>query len=481
MLTQRFYRVVLFVIIIGLFALLPMLDLTVVEGSAQQVKAAASTQFDSLLPLISAKYAPAQSIFGVEMFEINDAAGQKQMVEAGNSWVRRNALYWVNAEAFEGEYKWWFQPRLSREIINASNHGFEMILVVRKAPDWALETPGEDFGRIRADKIEAFANFMYEAVKWYGQPPYNVKYWQIWNEPEVVPGGQQAGNINGCWGDPNEPYYGGAYYADVLKQVYPKIKAADPEAKVVVGGILMDCNNSPDCPNYLEGILNHDDANDGANYFDVLGFNAYDYYFDALGKYGNPNWYSKWDTSSTYSGPVVRAKLTYIRDLFTKYNVHGKTLINTEGALLCGNTGLEPTCLTGEYELTKAYYLAQLFSTSLAEGLEANIWYSLTGWRGSGLFDAFMNPLPAYYAFNIANTELKDATFARHITEFAGLQGYEFNRQGQLIWILWAQTASGSTITLPGTPSKIIDALGIPESISGTNLNVTVKPLWIEW
>ena len=231
MFTQRFYRVVLFVIIIGLFALLPMLDLTVVEGSAQQVKAAASTQFDSLLPLISAKYAPAQSIFGVEMFEINDAAGQKQMVEAGNSWVRRNALYWVNAEAVEGEYKWWFQPRLSREIINASNHGFEMILVVRKAPDWALETPGEDCGRIRADKIEAFANFMYEAVKWYGQPPYNVKYWQIWNEPEVVPGGQQAGNINGCWGDPNEPYYGGAYYADVLKQVYPKIKAADPEAE----------------------------------------------------------------------------------------------------------------------------------------------------------------------------------------------------------------------------------------------------------
>ena len=234
-------------------------------------------------------------------------------------------------------------------------------------------------------------------------------------------------------------------------------------------------------PKLFGGTLNHDDANDGANYFDVLGFNAYDYYFDALGKYGNPNWYSKWDTSSTYSGPVVRAKLAYIRDLFTKYNVHGKTLINTEGALLCGNTGLEPTCLTGEYELTKAYYLAQLFSTSVAEGLEANIWYSLTGWRGSGLFDAFMNPLPAYYAFNIANAELKDATFARHITEFAGLQGYEFNRQGQLIWILWAQTASGSTITLPGTPSKIIDALGIPESISGTNLNVTVKPLWIEW
>ena len=174
MLSQRLSRVVIVTIIIGLLAILPIFDLTSIEGNTQRVKAAASDQFDSLLPLIFAKYAPAKSVSGVEMYEINDAAGQKKMVEVGNTWVRRNALYWVNAEAVEGEYKWWFQPRLSQEIINASNHGFEMILVVRKAPDWALEKPGLDCGRIRADKIEAFANFMYKAVKWYGQPPYNV-------------------------------------------------------------------------------------------------------------------------------------------------------------------------------------------------------------------------------------------------------------------------------------------------------------------
>ena len=39
----------------------------------------------------------------------------------------------------------------------------------------------------------------------------------------------------------NDPYYGGGYYAEMLKIVYPQIKAADPEAQILIGGLLLFC------------------------------------------------------------------------------------------------------------------------------------------------------------------------------------------------------------------------------------------------
>ena len=44
----------------------------------------------------------------------------------------------------------------------------------------------------------------------------------------------------GCWDDPEDAYYGGEYYAEMLKVVYPVIKEADPEAKVLFGGLLYE-------------------------------------------------------------------------------------------------------------------------------------------------------------------------------------------------------------------------------------------------
>ncbi len=49
--------------------------------------------------------------------------------------------------------------------------------------------------------------------------------------------------IFGCWGDPNDKtYYGGEYYAEMLKRAYPAVKAANPQAIVLNGGLLLDCD-----------------------------------------------------------------------------------------------------------------------------------------------------------------------------------------------------------------------------------------------
>ena len=126
---------------------------------------------------------------------------------------------------------------------------------------------------------------MHALVARYSVALYNIKYWELWNEPDIASSNFPGDNLFGCWGDPNDPYYGGGYYADMLREVYPQIKAADPQGQVLVGGLLLDCdprlgagcekvknNNQPS--KFLEGIL----RKNGVPFFDGVSFHAYDYY-----------------------------------------------------------------------------------------------------------------------------------------------------------------------------------------------------------
>ena len=161
---------------------------------------------------------------------------------------------------------------------------------------------------------------MEEAVTRYSKPPYNVKYWELGNEPDVDPANMPPNAVYGCWGNINDPYYGGGYYAELLKAIYPRIKVADPDAQVLIGGLLLDCDptNPPIDANtglprnctpsrFLEGIL----LNGGGEFFDSVSFHAYDYYGSNLGEYSNANWHSSWNTT----GPVLTAKVNYLRKL----------------------------------------------------------------------------------------------------------------------------------------------------------------------
>ncbi|HEX9090337.1 MAG TPA: hypothetical protein VF831_02555, partial [Anaerolineales bacterium] len=168
-----------------------------------------------------------------------------------------------------------------------SNH-ITPIMLIGDTPDWALKT-GFTCGAVAQDKFPALANFAYDLVKRYSVPPFNVRYWELWNEPD-------AAGLLGCWGDPTDrDYYGGYYYGQMIKAVYPSIKLADPQAQVLVGGLLLDCNPDPNFPQpppkdctpskFLKGIL----ESGAGPYFEGVSFHAYDYY-SGTGTYWNPNW-----------------------------------------------------------------------------------------------------------------------------------------------------------------------------------------------
>jgi hypothetical protein len=438
------------------------------------------------LPFV-AKRAPVFDTFGVEIYRISNAYGLQKAIEAGTIWVRRNGLLWSEVEATQGTYQW--NASLEQELKTAQQNGMQVILVVRGTPTWARQYSDYPCGRIKSDALDEFAEFLYQAVKRYSVPPYNVKYWQIWNEPDAprLLAYRNTDSVYGCWGDPNDPYYGGGYYAEVLKVVYPRMIQAAQEVntsiKVVVGGLLMGCNpNIADkCADtqslYLEGIL----QNGGGNYFDMVAFHAYDFYYSRLGQYGNENWGARWNEST-----VIAKKAQFLRDILSRYNTV-KPLIVTEAALKCGQTGDEPFCQTDTLENTKAYYVAQNYALSRVEGIPLNIWYSLSStWANTALLDRSNNPKPAYYAYKVVREKLDGATFNRNITEYANVKGYEFLSHGKRIWFVWsiAEDANKNSlpvnITLPTTPSAIWDVFGNAVTPSAS-LTVEVKPLYIEW
>jgi hypothetical protein len=451
------------------------------------------------LPLVSNRF-PLETVFGVEMGQITTDGGLDQ-VAADTTWVRRNGVLWADVEPDEGIRNWETLAGLEQELRDASAKNLQVILIVRKTPVWAQKVsgPAAYCGPIKPEKLEAFGNFMYDLVSRYSPPPYNVKYWELWNEPDVDPAlaaYMGGGDIPfGCWGDSTKIYYGGEYYAEMLKAVYPRIKTADPQAQVLVGGLLLDCDprGSPSIctstghddrpPKFLEGIL----RNNGGAYFDGVGYHVYDTYQEALGQYSLWTWNSAWNTTSS----ATIAKARFIREVLDTYNISDKFIMNTEIAIVCGgfdDPPGQPPCEsepTSAFEQTKAYYVAQVYAAAIAEGLRANIWYSVLGWRNSGLLTSSGAPRPAYDSYQFARSELMNASFVGDIDSVntggvSGVKGYKFNRGDRTIWLLWSLDGTEHSISFSTLPRAIFDVFGnaLP---AGSPLDLTLMPLYIEW
>jgi hypothetical protein len=426
------------------------------------------------------------TVFGVHNTNINTIDGVMTMIQGGATWIRYGQLSWSDLQPYENSQPDWSSlDPLKGQLAAISPKQVNVILVVRNTPDWAQKYPGSTCGPILDSKIPAFAQFMHDLVLQLSVPPYNVKYWEIGNEPDTPVRTDNLDYLLGCWGEPGQPYYGGGYYAQMLKQVYPVIKLVDPQAKVLIGGLLLDCDpdhpvydshgNPKDCfpSRFLEGIV----AGGGGDYFDAVSYHAYDYFTD-LGNYYNPNW----NASSYTSGPSSIIRDQFVRSVLAKYGVTNKAFINTETALVCTLPGCADanSPVRQNYETTKAYYVAVDYASTLANGLAARIWYDIDGgWRYTGLLYN-RNPLPAYYAFKTASAELGYAKYVQDLTQFSGIKGYQFVHNNRVIWFLWSIDGIPHTLTLPSAPLQVLDSLGT--SITpGQSMTVGINPQYFEW
>lgn len=428
-----------------------------------------STSRQVFIPLVAVPMP--QTPFGAFLDAPTTDNGLSEMMSANVSWVHL-PFSWKAVEPQVGQRNWAAVSGFENILRAAASKRVNAIIYLQDTPAWALKA-GFVCGAVAPTKFADLGRFITDFVARYSSPPFNVKYFELWSEPDSP---SIPTSWLGCWGDPSDPtYYGGGYYGEMLKTAYPAIKAAYPSAQVIFGGLLLDCDPAichMPVNRFFEGAL----ADGAGNFFDGIAFHAYDYYQFAPGQYYSPNWGAAWNTT----GPALLSKTAYLRQALAQYHISGKYILNTELAMLCGTTGLETACVTPDHQKTVAIYLIQAYAAGIADGLRANIWYSVAGWRGSGLIDANQQPSPVYWAFANARTQIGEASFIRSITEFPGIHGYEFNHSGHRIWVLWSVTSVGNphTVNTGSIPSAILDMYGNSLAPS-TSLNVGLEPVFV--
>ena len=386
---------------------------------------------------------------------------------------------------------WMIPADLVSQIETARIDGFEPILTVRGTPPWAQKHP-TSCGPIAEAQFADFANFLVEALNSFPA----LKYLEIWNEPDAAWQDVIPDRIwGGCWGEQEDTeFYGGQYYAEMLKVVYPAVKAAFPDVQILTGGLQMECDpglpldtcvppsGDPDRPiwkhnstKFFNGIL----AGGGGPYFDGVSFHAYDYDnpVNPRGEYANTSWNTAWNST----GPVLVAKTRYLLNAMQQYGVTGKFLMSTENSLLMNDW--VPN--SNEFEQTKAGYLVKSYAMSLSLGLKANIWFEMVGrWdKGAGLLPPGANPIPypAYDAYKVASEKLYAVDPLGAVQNNPLIAGYEFRTEtGPLLWVIWSADGADHAIDLGIQPVAVRDIYGFEISVQANPFPIGYQPVYVE-
>ncbi|MCL4459811.1 MAG: glycoside hydrolase family 44 protein [Chloroflexi bacterium] len=407
-----------------------------------------SLTYYTYIPLIYNLYGTTSAApFGIEIEDFTNAAAVQLASEAQAKWTRIHLL-WADVEPERGHYDW---AETDDVLGRVTAYGFTPVVVIRNTPHWAGPTLA---GPI--DDYDGFKDFLSALVQRYKDAPYRVKYWQLYNEPDIseaFPGG-----VIGGWGlIPDK-------YTEMLRLAYGTIKSVDPEAKVLIGGLLHD-NSSW---SFLDKVL---DAG-GGQYFDILCFHYYDEHNDD-GRWG-------------YKGLAGKAE-----DLQRRMESRGlhKPMMATE----IGRRTWDDQDRFAE----QANFVVRGYVQGMALGLQAIIWYSLVdpSFYYSGLVKADLTPKPAYIAYKTLTNELGSATYERPLTESetgsTSIEGYLFTTLNgkREIRVVWMKNKPGepqeATMVVPAKQLKEISKLGDVTQLYAQedgNIRVTIgrSPVYLE-
>ncbi|MEZ4515807.1 MAG: hypothetical protein R3C44_02845 [Chloroflexota bacterium] len=269
-----------------------------------------------------------------------------------------------------------------------------------------------------------------------------VEQWEFYNEPD-----REFNTYDGRWGN------NGAEYAEMLKLVYPVVKASNPDAKVVFGGLAYDFftdQNGPFVRSFLTDVL----AAGGGNYFDIFNFHTY------------PAFAMNWLPSNAVRGPGLLQKAEYLRAELADAGIE-KPMIVTEAGWHSNDAPNVPGSPT-----IQASYVIQLFTQSYAADLDYMIWWMLYDPGDGSLYNGLVNWDPptrklSFYVYQNMVSTMKDATFVRPLTanelEDVAEEAYLFNRDNRDFYIAWANpvdTEKQFPLRVPANNVTVMDMLG---------------------
>lgn len=372
---RRSYHALLFLSLFGML-------LTALPVTAQTTALGDQHLF---LPLMALRPLPNPFGFDVRVYSADrvlDYAALGYASDTRPKWARVGDVLWSEVEPQRGIYHWEALAQVEANIRRLRSIGIEPTLIVQQSPSWAQRVPGRRCSPMKPEYIADFTRFLSALVTRYADGPLAVHYWEIWNEPDFAPGEVSDLDGFGCWVDPALPYYGGAYYGEVLKQVYPAIKAASPQATVIGGALAYMWPNNTVSHTFLTGIL----AAGAGTALDALSFHAYG-----------------------QSGPndLLVLKVLKIRQLFQTYHLN-TPLFATEVSVTCGGSAPQ-TCLPtfDIWKQRQANFAARIYAEAIALDLMGAFWFTLAIYPAAPVYNSQMidevngtlKPRPAYYAF----------------------------------------------------------------------------------
>ncbi len=458
---------------------LPAIDSRVVAQDAAEPPS--DLPAPTFIPLLMREFRPHATMLGVALEGFFDAAGWQETLALQLRYARRwRHIAWRDVEPREGEYHWEVLAGLEEELRTAATRGLVPILNVQMTPEWAQQHPGNACGPIAGDKFAAFAVFMQQLVLRYGTASeYGVRYWQIGNEPDVAVGIVPGDSVFGCWGDLSDPFYGGGHYGEMLKVVYPAIKAADAQAQVMLGGLLLECDPytmtvPATCQNeerlqsgyFLEGVLKAG-AIDAFDIMDVHGYGEL-----RLDLPSHMNSYYAW--SPAVGGTGLPEKVAFVRRLLEQYGRPDKVIMATELALKCEEPG-------GDCQDVGAAYIPRVIAEAYQLRLAGIVYYALiTEFKYKGLLLPDLTPKQQYAAFQFAASQLSWVEYVKPVEQYVGISGAEFNRSRlRRLWIIWSADGTEQRLSLPPDFVQARDKYGNVLPADGDSLAVGWSPIYV--
>ncbi len=399
------------------------------------------------LPLVSNDSPP--PVFGVITYwPVNSENGLDEIQAMGAQWVRL-AFAWSSVEPVDTTPEYFDWSRWDSEVSSATSAGVSVVATVHGNPSWAAEYAG---GPLYPEHVADFVELMQAAAERYDGDGYMdaagspvIQHWELYNEPDGASIFLAEAGY-GFWGD-----YG-VEYADLFRQVYPVVKAANPAAKLLIGGLAYERFREDDPGNpYVRQFLDDFLTAGGGDYIDVFNFHYYPGFADVWEPYGRE----------------LIGKTAYFRSMLSGYGL--------SMPIVCTEIGEHSDISRGGSDETQSRYVVKSFVWTMAADLDYTTWFALRDITDGypylyGLLDPSWQRKSSFYAFRTTAEQLGGALFVGAMSAgelgYTQAEGYAFVDHGQDVYVVWMKDEATRSVTFEGSAALVVAKYGSQSSVN---------------
>lgn len=434
---------------------------------------------DPALAAPSAQQAATPSLFGLNLY-ITGRERSEDQAKTLISMAQQIGVDWTREEITWAA--WGPIPAnnfYDRRILMLHEAGIKIIGMLLTTPDKLRSKSCIEYAKLHNEPdywcaptdIEAYGKWVQMVVERYdgdgiddapGSP--RIDAWEIWNEPD----------IDETWLPKADP----VAYAALLRTGYDAVKAADPTALVLNGGVMTF--DSIGVNRFMDQVV----AIAGWDSFDVLSLHPWliDYAPDEPSLINRRERYD-----ITIPGRLEMAKR------WVEAHGGGKPIWITEvGWSTCGGS-CEPQFAKSEDE--QATYMLRTFVLAAAAGIQHVNYFQMEDkfdgkqipWGGAAILNDNLSPKSAYVAYGVMTAQLRGATYlgTGPLHRANVIADYRFRLpDGGTVDVIWRINGT-QQVSFPltsGLNAMLIERDGARSALpSGGNANITIsdRPVYI--